>query len=461
MATQNTQTHKVLMPDIIWELVYSSYLSAAEHLHGLDSVTRNLAFSRELFALLQIDFQRWPRMTVTGSKGKGSTSALIASLLQASGERVGFISSPEMRRFNERIRINGQCVSDEALVAAAAKIAAAVRSIISRLTPPDYLGPGGVILALAATLFAEADVSALVVEAGRGGEYDEAKLVAADVSVLTPIMLEHVDKLGPTIQDIARSKTYITAPGSLIVTAPQTPAVQAVIDSVGASLAAKILSVSTEMRIDNVVHTLTGVNCDIQFAEHVYRNLHISLAGRHQTENAALAILAVHLLAQQRIKYTDEGIFQGLRRVHWPGRAQLLQQHPWVLLDGAINRESAANICEIMQNYPARRITAIVCVPRSKDLAGLCAQIAPVVGKIIVTKVAAPNLSWYEDAASIASRYSLDVEAMDSAEEAFKYAKNGIEPDEGVLLLGTQSFLGAALHYWDINTCTIWEPDLA
>ena len=459
MHTQNTQTHKVLMPDIIWELVYSSYRQAAEHLHGLDSATRNIDFSRALFSLLDIDFHRWPRVTVTGSKGKGSTSVLIASILQASGERVGFISSPEMRRFNERIRINGQCVSNDALLAAAHTIAPAVRSIISRLTPPDYLGPGGVILALGATIFAEANISALVVEAGRGGEYDEAKLVEADISVLTPIMLEHADKLGPTIQDIARTKTYITAPGSPIVTAPQTPEVQTVIESVGARLASTIVPASAEMRIDNITYDPEGVNCDVHFQEHSYKNLRISLPGRHQIENAASAILVAHLLARHGTACTDEGIFQGLRRVRWPGRAQLLQHHPWILLDGAINRESAANICDIIQNYPAERITAIVCVPKPKDLAGLCAQIAPVVNKIIVTEVAAPNLNWYEDAAAIASRYSTDVDAITATEEAFRYAKERTKPDEGVLLLGTQSFLGAALHFWDINTCTIWESD--
>jgi dihydrofolate synthase/folylpolyglutamate synthase len=457
MYTQNTQTHKTLMPDIIWELVYSSYRRAAEQLHGLDSVTRNIEFARELFDLLNIDFRRWPGITVTGSKGKGSTSVLIASILQASGERVGFISSPEMQRFHERIRIDGYCVSDEVLLKAAHRIAPAVRSITSRLTPPQYLGPGGVILALGATIFAEANVSALVIEAGRGGEYDEARLVEADVSVLAPIMLEHADKLGPTIQDIARTKTYITAPGSPIVTAPQTNEVQAVIETVGARLGSKILSVSSEARIEHIRHDPEGVKCNIQLHEYNYRNLHISLSGRHQTENAAAAILAARLLAQHGTKCTDEGIFLGLQRVRWPGRAQMLQQHPWVLLDGAINRESAANICDIIQDYPAKRITAVICIPKPKDLDGLCAQIAPVVDKIIITEVSTPTLRWYEDAASIVSRHSSHVEVISNAEEAFKYAMNEAKPDEGLLLLGTQTFVGAALHFWNVDTSAIWE----
>lgn len=455
MYTQNTQTHKTLMPDLIWELVYSSYRQAAEYLHGFDSATRNLAFSRELFALLKLDFRRWPAISVAGSKGKGSTSVLIASILQASGERVGFISSPEMQRFNERIRIDGRCVSDDVLLAAAEKIAPAVRSIITRLSPPDYLGPGGVILALGATIFAEEHVSALVVEAGRGGEYDESRLVAADVSVMTPVMLEHADKLGPTVQDIARTKAYITAPGSPLVTAPQTEAVQAVLEGVAASLGSTVLSAGAELRAEHVYLDPEGVTCDLQVSQHRYQNLRISLPGPHQVENAAVAILATRLLSSRGITCTEEGIVQGLRRVRWPGRAQMLQRRPWILLDGAINRESAASIGESIRHYPASKITAIVCVPWPKDLDGLCAEIAPLVERLVVTEIYSPTLSWYEDAAAIAARHSAHVEFVPSAEEAFRLVIKSIEPDEGLLLLGTQTFVGAALHFWDVDTCSV------
>lgn len=456
MYTQNTRTHKALMPDIIWELVYSSYRRAAEHLHGLDAATRNLDLSRELFTLLGIDFHRWPRVSVTGSKGKGSTAVLIASILHASGQRVGLISSPEMRCFNERIRVDGQCVSNDALLAAAETIAPAVRSIISRLTPPQYLGPGGVILALGATLFARAQIDVLVVEAGRGGEYDEARLIEADVSVLTPVMLEHADKLGPTIKDIARTKARITAPGRPIVAAPQTRAVQAVIETVGANLSSPVFSVASATHIDTLVSDLQGVHCAIEMQEQIYNDLHISLPGRHQAENAAAAILAGRLLAQNGALCTPEGVSLGLQRVRWPGRAQLLQQHPWVLLDGAINHEGATAICDLIAAYPARRRIALVCVPRPKDLAGLCAQIAPVVEKIVVTQVPAPNLRWYEDAAAIAARHCPQVEAIVETAEALGAVLKEAGPDDGVLLLGTQSFLGAMLHSWDVDTCAIW-----
>jgi dihydrofolate synthase/folylpolyglutamate synthase len=269
-------------------------------------------------------------------------------------------------------------------------------------------------------------------------------------------MLEHADKLGPTIEDIARTKAYITAPGSPIVTAPQTHTVQAVVETVGADLDSPVLAVASAACIDPLVSDLQGVHCTIRVQEQIYRNLQIPLPGRHQAENAALAILAGRLLARQGVLCTPEGVALGLQRVRWPGRAQLLQQHPWVLLDGAINREAAAVICNLIQHYPARRTIALVCVPKPKDLDGLCAQIAPVVEKIVVTQVPAPNLRWYEDAATIAARHCPHVEAVVETKEALRSVLNQSGPDDGILLLGTQSFLGAMLHFWDVDTCAAW-----
>ncbi len=454
----NRHPYKDRIPEIIWELVFGSLRKAGPLLPGPDSRTRHISYTHELLMLLDIDFHRWPRVTVTGSKGKGSTAVLLASILQGSGERVGLVSSPEMRRFNERIRIDGTCVSDDMLVWAANRIAPAVRSLIERIQPPHYLGSGGVVLALAATLFAEAGVSAVVVEAGRGGEYDEARLIEANVSVLTPIMLEHADKLGSTTQAIAHTKALITFPGSPLVTAPQIEEVQKVIEDVGKELQSEVHSVVQEMSLEHVTNERMGVRCDLQFGEHAFQNLLISLPGLHQAENAATAILAAFQLKRiAGTNWTTEGISQGLQEVSWPGRAHMLQQEPWVLLDGAINREAAEQIATIVHVHPAKRLTAVVCVPKPKDLEGLCAIIGPLVTTLILTKVPVHHLAWYENASAIASQWCTDVRTIDVPETAFHYALSQAGPDEGVLLLGTQSFLGTALTFWDVDTCRVWQ----
>jgi dihydrofolate synthase/folylpolyglutamate synthase len=150
---------------------------------------------------------------------------------------------------------------------------------------------------------------------------------------------------------------------------------------------------------------------------------------------------------------------QGLKRVRWPGRVHLLQQHPWILLDGTINRASASIIGEIIQAYATKHITAILCIPRPKDLDGVCATIAPFVQQIIVTEITeidAPTLTWYPDARTIASRYCRNSLAITDVNEAFDHTLSRMQPEDGLLLLGTQSFVGAALDFWQVETSAVW-----
>ena len=200
------------MSEKLKDLVYGSYLSVVNQLHGPDSSTRNTTYTSELFEMLNINWNRWLRVSVTGSKGKGSTTVMLASILSAGGEHVGIVTSPHLRKFNERIRIDGNCVTDDELARAIVAIAPVVNTLRFKIPSPHYLGPGGVILALAAKIFEARNISVVIAEAGRGGEYDEVSLIKGNVSVITPIMLKHADKIGPGLRDIARTKTYITAP---------------------------------------------------------------------------------------------------------------------------------------------------------------------------------------------------------------------------------------------------------
>lgn len=444
------------MSDFIADLIYGSYIRVADKAHGLDSATRDLSYTQELLDELDIKSDLWLRATVTGSKGKGSVSVLLASILAASGEKVGLVTSPHLRQFNERIRIDGQCVSMEELEWAGQKIAPAVQSITKRIPPPKYLGPGGVILALAYTLFAKNKITIAVFEAGRGGEFDESRLVKAPVSVLTPIMLEHSDKLGPTIESIAITKTRITSPGSVIISSPQSRSAQKAIHTTARELKSEVREVSVNAQVVRRNHQDQGVTCDILVGKTQYSNLSINLGGLHQADNAATAILAAHALSEKGANVSREGIYSGLKKVQWPGRAQVLQQKPWVFLDGAINEDSAKYSCNVVSQFPAKKITAVLAVPKPKDLVGVCREVSKLTQHAIITEVSNPALVWYEDAQKIASTFFLDAKKIVSAKEAFQLVMDQSTADDGILLLGTQSFLGEALDYWDVNTCKLW-----
>lgn len=443
---------------IVLDLVYDSYRQANYGLGGLDSQSRDLSIAAELFRQLGIDWRRWTRVNVTGSKGKGSTSVLLASILRHAGERVGLITSPHMRAFNERIRVDGVCVSMAQVEDAARIIAPAVERVTADLEPPRYLGPGGIILALAAEIFRREGVTAIVAEAGRGGEYDESRLIDADVSVLTPVMLEHAEHLGDTVEAIARTKTRIASPRGRIVSGKQSDAAARAIAAVADELHAPVEFVDRVCAITAVRARSDGSTFRLEMDGLTFDDLVVSLPGVHQIDNAACAMLAAH-----RLTANDDRLMHaardGLRDVRWPGRATTLATNPLVFLDGAINAASTREALDVLRSSAWRRLIAVVAVPKPKDLAGVCRELAPIADTLIVTEVDAPALQWYEDAAATAGTFVSDVEFIPDADDAMRRALALATPDDAIVLLGTQSFVGAMLDFWDIDACRSRRDD--
>ena len=443
-------------PDLVGELVYGSYQRVADHLKGPDRETRDISLTDTLLRIQGISFDQWICATVTGSKGKGSTAVLLARILSASGNSIGLITSPHLRNFRERIRIDGKCVSEQQLHAAAVKLEPAVRQIESTLGPLNYLGPGGVILALAATIFEEVGVSVVVIEAGRGGEYDEARCARAAISVITPIMLEHPDKLGATVEEIARTKALITFPGCPIISAPQPAPVEAVIAETALELKSPLFMTSNFVRVMDRRETDTGFTYDLEVNGKKFSNLSIGLSGTHQVQNASSAILAASKLESLGATFLPDRIPNALRDVRWPGRNQIIQSKPMVAVDGAINAESARHACELAQSWGVRSIIAVVAVPAPKDLDGVCREVSRVASQVILTEVATPNLQWYKEPLSIGQRYMKNVAYILDFNKAISAALARSSNDSGLLLIGTQSFVGAVLERWDVDTCNLW-----
>ena len=437
------------------DLVYGSYWNALPYLKGLDSATRDITLTSELLKQLGNPYGRWPAVTVAGSKGKGSTAVLIAKLLNLAGERVGLITSPHLRRFNERIRVNGRCASDGELDDAAAAVAPFVRKIEEELEPMRYLGPGGIILALAAHVFAANNVTSIVVEAGRGGEFDEAKCIRANVSVFTPVMLEHADKLGNTVQEIAFTKARITTPGAPLVTSPQYPEVLEVFTEVAEELGSRLLRSDIEVKIKSKIKGWKSI-CDLELGGKRYHDIELSLAGSHQTENLATAFVGAAELLKSAGRQMTGISSDSLATLRWPGRAQILQDQPLVLLDGAINAASARYLCELARQHKPKSFSAVIAVPAPKDLAGVCEEVAKITDYAVLTEVETPSLHWYQNALTIARKFIGESEFIADYNQAIDRALERSGPGDCVLLIGTQSFVGVVLDRWNIETCVLW-----
>lgn len=415
-------------------LVYGSYLRVAENLYGPDEVTRKPEFTRLLFRKLGISWDRWPRAVVVGSKGKGSTALFLSSILAASGERVGTVTSPHLVSFTERIRVDGRCVSVEELEQAARSISSVVEDVQKTIRPPEYVGPQGIILSLAWTIFRKRGVTAVVVEAGRGGEYDEAGCIDPQVIVLTPVMGEHKDKLGHSPEAIARTKVRIAPAGSVIVSAAQTP------------------------RVHSVIQTIAKERgCSVSFVEaNVSQDITVPVGGEYQIHNASLAVLAAKKLTGFGVTITKEGVLTGLQKVKLYGRLQVLGNKPLVVLDGTINRESAGFACDYVKAR-VKRVIPVVAIPKPKDLEGVLSEVSRISDTVILTELAKPShISWYGNAQKVALTYFPAVRVIKPSERAYKTAMNDAGENGAVLLLGTQVFVGNALSFWNINPCSIW-----
>ncbi|MEL6271985.1 MAG: Mur ligase family protein, partial [Chloroflexota bacterium] len=215
-------------------LIFASYERKATRLKGYDQHTRTLSGMRQLFERAGINVSGFPIITVTGSKGKGSTSIAAAALLQGAGLRVGLLTSPHYLSLRERIRVNGTALPSDDYARIITEMAPALQSVDAALPDDQYLSPTGLFLAVAMRHFEEQHVTAAVLEVGRGGRYDDVSLIENRVACFTPITGEHLDKLGPTVADVTWHKTGIIKPGSVVVSATQSPDVAQQIREVAA-----------------------------------------------------------------------------------------------------------------------------------------------------------------------------------------------------------------------------------
>jgi dihydrofolate synthase/folylpolyglutamate synthase len=322
---------------------------------------------------------------IAGTKGKGSTSAMIASALTAAGHRAGLYTSPHLHTFRERIRIDGEMISEGEFAAIVEEIKPHVEATNSdakfgKLTTFE------VLTVAAFAFFKQRNVDFLVLETGLGGRLDATNVVKPEVCVITPISMDHTEILGNTIAEIAREKAGIIKPGAIVVSAPQNPNAAAVIKETAARLRNRLVNVGGDVTWRILDWNLNGQEFEVATKAGAHR-FGIPLLGKHQIENAAVAVTALEALG---IDY--ESIFRGLANVRWPGRLEIIRDEPIVLVDGAHNADSARRLREAIKEY-IRYDDMILVIGASsdKDIGGMLLELAPLANKIIATKSTHPR----------------------------------------------------------------------
>lgn len=328
---------------------------------------------------------------VAGTKGKGSTSAMIAAIAREAGLLVGMYATPHLHTFRERILLNGVPAAEPLFAAVTERVASACEALIAEepeIGPPTAFE---IVTAMALLAFADEGVDLAVVEVGLGGRLDSTNVVDPAVSVISSVSLDHMSILGNTLAEIAREKGGIIKPGRPVVVGPQADEALAVLEEIAAERNAPLKVAGrdwTTAGTSSCAH-LSGPWGDWQDVE-------LALAGPHQVENAGLALMASWLLHPELV--ANEALTrQALRTVRWPGRFELVAREPDVYVDGAHNVDSIARLVETISSVAeGRKVVVIFGAARDKDLAGMLRELSPLDAPLIATashnpRAAAPD----------------------------------------------------------------------
>ncbi|MFW6175024.1 MAG: bifunctional folylpolyglutamate synthase/dihydrofolate synthase [Chloroflexota bacterium] len=340
-----------------------------------------------------------PTVHVAGSKGKGSTAAMVASALDAARLKTGLYTSPHLHRFTERIRV-GQTHIDEASFAALVEELWPHVGAVSATGEVGRVSVFELLTAMAFQHFHACGADAQVIEVGLGGRLDATNVVNSDVSVITPVSLDHVAVLGDTVPQIAAEKAGIVKPGVPVVVGRQLPEARAVIERVAAERGARLVDAFQQVQLLRAEPLPRSQQLELQGEKGRY-DINLPLLGEHQVENAITAIAALEVFDGERGSATTasaaQRIADGLGRVEWPCRAEILSEAgdgwPMIVVDGAHNEASAAAFVRALRRHfpDAPRVTLIYAGSGGHDYGAAAREFAPLDPDIIVTKTRHPK----------------------------------------------------------------------
>lgn len=325
----------------------------------------------------------YPVVHIAGTNGKTTTSRMIDSLFTELGYRTGRFTSPHLESFLERISIKGDPISSEGMIATYNDIALYLDLIDSR--QPHPISFFEAMTALAFVAFAEYPVDVAVIEAGMGGEWDSTNVVSSQVSVITPIGLDHTEYLGETLEEIAQTKSGIIKPESHVVLAAQPVEVAKVLTAKILEKAAIPYREGLEFSVAKRDIAVGGQVVAINGVHGLYTDIFIPLYGAHQASNAALALAAVEAFAG--VKLDEELVRNAFANVSSPGRCEILYRDPTVIVDAAHNPHGAHAIATtIKSEFDFESVFGILAILGEKDVHGVLLELEPIIDRLVVTQ---------------------------------------------------------------------------
>jgi len=425
----------------------------------------DLALVRVLLAALDHPERRFPSVLIAGTNGKGSTAATLASILQASELKTALYTSPHLVRINERIRINGEAISDGHFAGLHGDVDRVATQLVENGQLPWHPSFFEMMTAIAFQHFARERVEIAVLEVGMGGRLDATNVVDPLVSVVTDISLDHQKFLGNTVAEIAREKVGIIRPRGVVVTLPQQPEANDVIGNTILDLDARAVNavpyvppVSPAARPYLAPSARQGAGLSYRYPLQVMGTqilVDTPLVGRHQLRNLALAIATAEELSQRFPAITAESIERGIRETHWPGRFQVLAARaawPEIVLDVAHNPAGAwALRSALAERYEDRPLILVFGAMRDKAISEMTEILFPLADRVIATAPDNPRSASPEEIRQAAARTGATIDTAPDASSALERARATARSNAVVVITGSIYLVGEAMRALEIR----------
>jgi dihydrofolate synthase/folylpolyglutamate synthase len=393
---------------------------------------------RRVLAAFDNPHTRYPVIHITGTKGKGSVGAMCAAALSASGLKTGLYSSPHLQDFRERFRVGSQLIEPESFTALVNQMRPVLESV------PDITW-FEVTTALAFLYFARQNVDAAVIEVGLGGRLDATNVVTPVVSVITSLSYDHTHLLGDSLASIAREKGGIIKPGVPVVSAPQPPEALDVLAGIAAERRAPLTLVGRDWLYVHSDSALSGTRFEAGPVGQPLESYCTALPGEHQALNATVALVALHHAREAGVATHQRGIRAGFEQVDWPGRLEVVNHTPLLVLDAAHNAASARRLQAALEElFPQRPLALIFGVSADKDVSGMFDALLPVVDYLIAAQAVHPRALAPDEIAAIARQqgYTGVIEQIPQAEAALRRASELVGPGGLICTAGSLFIVG-------------------
>lgn len=377
---------------------------------------------------------------VAGTNGKGSVSSTLAHILHQSGYRTGLYTSPHLVSFNERIMVDNEQVSNDEVVEAYHAVAAANTG--ERSATFFELST-----AMAFYLFKKKKVEYAVIETGMGGRLDATNIITPLLSIITNISLEHKAYLGSTLSDIAFEKAGIIKQGVPVITAADQDTVLSVIEKTASENQAPLSIYRRDFKVrrkkQEGCFTYYGLN-------ETWQDMQVELKGKHQVDNAALALAACEVLKTKGVRITEDTVRQGLKATRWPGRLEVVAQSPLTMVDGAHNLMSIHKLSDYLEEYHSgKKITLVTGVLDDKAYSAMFKRLLPLCARVVLTQAKTERAIAPESLYKVAKDLCPDVTIINDIPEAILHAEKETGTDDMICISGSLYVVGEAKAFFD------------